>query len=319
MNDMWKKFEKLLYVKLIIALICMSPCSIVNAGKDKIVDDDGFLLKSYEHGEYIDASPFSGRWTYVSDELSVEITKHTQIEPAIVWFESEVKVRGNTQLFSYLSPGKIPGRRGMSPITLARDNQLVLAISDDFFSSRLNEGRKAGIIVRNGKIISDQTYKADQPSFPNLEVIARFKDGSLKTYQSNAFSSQEYLDMGATDVFAFGPILVSEGKLGSHMQDNNYYHYREPRCAIGMIAPNHYMILTVKGRSEDSKGVYLSWLAERMQTLGVTEALNLDGGGSVALIFMGEMLNKAGSSKSIRGIGGLIGFGVNSSIYLMGK
>ena len=41
---------------------------------------------------------------------------------------------------------------------------------------------------------------------------------------------------------------------------------------------------------------------------GVVEALNLDGGGTTALVFMGEMLNK--SDKSPRSVGSMIGFGM---------
>ena len=41
---------------------------------------------------------------------------------------------------------------------------------------------------------------------------------------------------------------------------------------------------------------------------GVTEAMNLDGGGTTALVFMGEMINK--SDKSPRSVGSMIGFGV---------
>ena len=138
-------------------------------------------------------------------------------------------------------------------------------------------------------------------------MLAVFNDGSMKAYLSDAHTAQEYLDMGATDVFAFGPILVSDGQPGAHMGDDTYYHYREPRCALGMIAPYHYIILTVKGRVKESKGVYFDWLADKMLEKGAVEALNLDGGGTVALVFMGEILNKTG--KTMRDITSIIGFG----------
>ncbi|MEZ7872227.1 MAG: phosphodiester glycosidase family protein, partial [Eubacteriales bacterium] len=225
--------------------------------------------------------------------------------------ESEIKVRGDTRLQSYLTPGSKPGKRMISPIKLSRDNQLVFAISDDYFSRRLNDGHTQGIIIRGGEVLSNETFKADHASLPNLEVIARFNDGSLKTFLSDAYTAEEYLAMGVTDTFAFGPILVSEGELGPHMQETDYYYYREPRCAIGMIAPNHYIILTVTGRTDDSRGERFNWLAERMIALGATEALNLDGGGTAALLFMGDMINKSNTSKTIRGVGSLIGFGTS--------
>ena len=45
---------------------------------------------------------------------------------------------------------------------------------------------------------------------------------------------------------------------------------------------------------------------------GVTEALNLDGGGTCMLMFMGKRLNKTGSS--MRNINSMICFGTSDSV-----
>lgn len=267
--------------------------------------EDGLLPAGTEPYVYADAD--DGLWIYKSDVLSVEIRRYTDTLNTLVWFETDVRCTPGAPLTSYLSAGKTPGRRGVNPIDLARDNHVVLGITDDFFGTRRNNNETVGIVIRNGKIISDKTYKANRARFPNLEVLAVFNDGSMKACLSDAHTAQEYLDMGATDVFAFGPILVSDGQPGAHMGDDTYYHYREPRCALGMIAPYHYIILTVKGRVKESKGVYFDWLADKMLEKGAVEALNLDGGGTVALVFMGEILNKMG--KTMRDITSIIGFG----------
>ncbi len=271
-------------------------------------DADGFLSPS-AGDEYVSADEAAGRWVYLSRDLAVTVTRRSSESPALVWFESEIRLRGEEKLRSALTPGKKPGRRAMNPARLARENQMVLAVSDDFFGRRLADGKRPGIIIRDGQILGDSTYRADRPSFPNLEVLALFGDGSMKTYPSDAHTAEEYLAMGVTDTLSFGPILVSEGRPGPHMADENYYRYREPRCALGMIEPGHYIILTVRGRSDDSRGAYLSWLSERMIALGAREALNLDGGGTTALVFMGTMINKPENARSVRAVGSLIGFG----------
>ena len=276
---------------------------------------DGFLDAATGLPEYVLEDAAQGHWVYLSPTLSIEIRRYEEPERPLVWFETEIKMRGDEALKSFITDGKTPGIRLLSPAEIARDNRVVLATTDDFFSHRLRNKQTQGIIVRNGKVYSDKTYKADRGAYPNLETIARFSDGSLKTFLSDAYTAQEYLDMGATDVYAFGPILVKDGQLGPHMQDESYYHYREPRCALGMIAPNHYILLTVRGRADDSRGAYLSWLAERMLQLGAKEALNLDGGGSVALVFMGNIIDKPEvSPKNIRRVGSLIGFGTSESV-----
>ena len=158
------------------------------------------------------------------------------------------------------------------------------------------------MVIRDGKIISNKTKKPRQGGFPKLENMAYFPDGTLKCYAAQEHTAEEYLDMGATDVLAFGPILVTDGQLGEHMRETEaeakkraYYHYREPRMALGMVEPGHYILLTVAGRVKTraadprryeqklSKGVYLDWLALKMRELGATEAINLDGGGSISL------------------------------------
>ncbi|MBQ2976694.1 MAG: phosphodiester glycosidase family protein, partial [Clostridia bacterium] len=113
--------------------------------------------------------------------------------------------------------------------------------------------------------------------------------------------------MGVVHTYAFGPILVENGQLSEYMLRDEYYTYREPRCAIGMLEPHHYFLLVAKGRTSDSKGVYLTWLADKMLEKGVVEGFNLDGGGTAALMFMGKMLNK--STNTVRATTSITGFG----------
>ena len=69
----------------------------------------------------------------------------------------------------------------------------------------------------------------------------------------------------------------------------------------------------VKGRSADSKGAYLTWLAENMLSHGVVEGMNLDGGGTTALVFMGKILNWT-SAKELRNTTSVTGFGVSELV-----
>ena len=64
-----------------------------------------------------------------------------------------------------------------------------------------------------------------------------------------------------------------------------------PRTAIGVYEPGHYILLVSDGRTKESKGLTLYELAEFLQELGVTTAYNLDGGGSSTMVFQGEIVN----------------------------
>ena len=59
---------------------------------------------------------------------------------------------------------------------------------------------------------------------------------------------------------------------------------RQPRTAIGATADGKLVVLVCDGRNKrGSKGFTLPELADKLISLGCTEAVNLDGGGSSTL------------------------------------
>lgn len=62
---------------------------------------------------------------------------------------------------------------------------------------------------------------------------------------------------------------------------------RHPRTAVGLSADGGTLLLVaVDGRQPHSRGVTLAELGDVMKSLGAHEALNLDGGGSTAMVVM---------------------------------
>lgn len=302
--------------KLLSAVVVLFCTLIVTAASAKPVipelTPEGFLPAGAE--PYVYASRDEGRWVYVSEELYVNILRYESTEPKaeLVWFETEIKCAGETRLTPlFARPDKPTWSVFRIPKEIADSYGVVLAFTDDFYGNRRFTHATEGIVIRNGKILFSKTKKNDSKSFPPLEILALFQDGSLKTFKSQEHTAQEYLDMGVTDTFAFGPILVQNGQLGERMPDPRYSPYREPRCALGMVEPNHYFVLTVNGRQKESRGALLPWLAERMIELGVQEALNLDGGNTTSLYFMGDVINipENKSKNNIRRVTSLIGIG----------
>lgn len=83
-----------------------------------------------------------------------------------------------------------------------------------------------------------------------------------------------------------GSISVTENEEVGRAKASN------PQTAIGIINELHYVFVVSDGRTEESDGLSLYELAEFMQSLGVTTAYNLDGGGSSTMYFNGEIINK---------------------------
>ena len=270
--------------------------------------------------EYVWEDSENGLWIYQAAGLSIVINRYETTlkkNAAILWYEADIRCSPEEPLRTWLTEGrKTPGTAFKNPLETALKNRAVLAFCDDHYGDRRSKDRVVGVIIRNGVVYSDKTRRGGSSAFPNLDVLAVFQDGSMKTFVSDAHTAQEYLDMGVLHTYAFGPILVQDGQLSEGMLQKDRYTDKAPRCALGMIEPWHYYLVVVKGQSDDSQGVTVPWVAQRMLEAGVQEALNLDGGGTATLMFMGKLLNRR-TAANLRDTTSISGFG--SSELVTGK
>ena len=99
-----------------------------------------------------------------------------------------------------------------------------------------------------------------------------------------------------------GPVLVQNNSIFVTDEEEVFFGTKipdiHPRTAIGYTEEGKLIILVVDGRQPSSRGVYLEELAQIMVNLNCVEALNLDGGGSSALVVNNQLINKpSGTSK----------------------
>jgi hypothetical protein len=105
------------------------------------------------------------------------------------------------------------------------------------------------------------------------------------------------------DLLQAGPLLVADGEVaydedrddegfraGAHQFDPDPSVGRHPRAAVG-LADGRIVAVACDGRSASEAGLTLPELARFMVALGCREALNLDGGGSTALVSGGRLQN----------------------------
>ena len=283
------------------------------------LNEAGFLADETA-APFIHADRSDGHWYYISQKVFIEIQRLQLTKQKITWFETEIRCTPDFLPQAFLAQGnRLPGHNYLSPLKIADQYNAVFAISDDFYGYRWynrSKGLKQGIIIRNGEIQAEEPQPAGSKKWPYLEILALFQDGSMQVFESDEHTAQEYLDIGAVSTYAFGPTLLRDGELSEYMLRDEYYSYREPRLAMGMIEPWHYYVLCVEGRMADSrsKGVYLNWLADNMKEHGVQEAINLDGGGTACLMFMGKKINH--SANSTRSVGSMSGFGLSEQIMV---
>ena len=69
---------------------------------------------------------------------------------------------------------------------------------------------------------------------------------------------------------------ITEDISFSNLRSVETFRSVEPRQALGMIEPGHYLLISVQGRNRDSKGTVLQRVAEMMKDRGVQQALPED-------------------------------------------
>ena len=86
------------------------------------------------------------------------------------------------------------------------------------------------------------------------------------------------------ECMASGPILLDEGTSLTYSSESGFYQNRHPRSLIGMDADGYCWLVVVDGRADgEAAGMTIEELTHFAEGLGLTDALNLDGGGSSTL------------------------------------
>jgi hypothetical protein len=108
----------------------------------------------------------------------------------------------------------------------------------------------------------------------------------------------------AGDLVQAGPRLVADGRVvvddddregfsaGAWQFDSDITAERHPRCAFGVNDAELFAVCCDGRRTGVDAGLDLSELARLLVSLGATEAINLDGGGSATLVHRGHLLNR---------------------------
>ncbi|MBR6209156.1 MAG: phosphodiester glycosidase family protein [Oscillospiraceae bacterium] len=162
---------------------------------------------------------------------------------------------------------------------IAGDHDAILAVNGDYYGVQ-----ERGYVIRNGVLYRSAAGSSD--------VLCLYADGRMEVVSPEEYSAQELLDAGVWQAWSFGPGLVEEGEVTvSAAQEVGRAMASNPRTAIGMIEPGHYVFVVSDGRTGESEGLTLRELAEFMESLGCETAYNLDGGGSSTMVFLGRVVN----------------------------
>lgn len=217
--------------------------------------------------------------TYQDENISITITEYREYETSI--YVADITISDISLLQSAFANDTYGKNIKATSSTIAESVNAILAINGDFYGARTS-----GYVIRNGVLYRDTMVSSDQ------EDLVIYADGSFEIITEGLISAQSLLDNTAVQVLSFGPGLISNGTILVDSNDEvDQSMTSNPRTAIGIIDANHYVFVVSDGRTSASTGLTLLELATFMESLGVSDAYNLDGGGSSTMVFNGTVVN----------------------------
>lgn len=286
---MKRLFALLLMLSLLFSTALATPVPLEDMSQVPETNDEGFLPEGSDPVYFKDHE--SGYWFYLDSTLRLEITRNQTTKPLLTYYVADIMLARGASMYTVTYNTERPGRTNGLPQDMALQSHAVYAQSGDFYSYRVSNDRYPGNIVRDGKVLYNKSYSKLIDAIPNLATLCFFPSGKAEVNEAFEMSAKEYVERGATTVLAFGPILIREGEMTD--VDKDEYNHREPRSCFGIVEPNHFVGLLVEGRKNHSDGADLQTCAQILYDMGCWDAINLDGGNTAAMLFMGESVQLA--------------------------
>ncbi len=226
--------------------------------------------------------------SYTSDTASLTIRTLTSgsRQDTITAYLADLQLTEATALRSAFAQNRFGTNIIENPSTIAQGVGAVFAVNGDYYGFR-----DTGIIIRNGVIYRDSSAR---------QGLAFYRDGTVKLYDETATTAKQFVAEGVWNTLSFGPGLVENSAVLSGIDDvevdtnvgNHSIQGQQPRTGLGLVGPDHYLVIVVDGRSPGySRGVTMTEFAQMFADAGASVAYNLDGGGSSTMYFNGSLVN----------------------------
>jgi len=204
--------------------------------------------------------------------------------------------------------------------SFARDPGVCVAINGGYFNMEAVPARHGGLLLSNGVLLEPATniVTRDSLRYATARAAIGFADDSVEItwvttlgqvvfawpeppaqrpgHPVDSLNYRSATEWNVIDALSAGPALLRNGRIKVTSDEEVFFGSSipevHPRSAAGRTADGDLILLVVDGRQVISRGVYLEELAMLMRSAGAVDALNLDGGGSSALVVNGTLLNR---------------------------
>ncbi len=197
------------------------------------------------------------------------------------------------------------------------DGELIL-YTPEFNRSTLTGSSGAEAVVAGGRVHSVRDGRGDAAIPPGgwvvsghgasrAWILANLKEG-VRVELKNQVRFRPTPPFTPEFVIGGGPRLVKGGRPAAATDPGIYPEgfaaARHPRTAAGVRADGRILLATVDGRQPElSVGMTIAELTALLIELGAVEAVNMDGGGSTAMVVRGRIVNSPSDLTGERAVG----------------
>jgi len=164
----------------------------------------------------------------------------------------------------------------------AAQEKAIVAVNATFFNM------KEGYNVHYVKVDDSIVATTDEKEFGIRATGLFTAEGEAADISQWGPEREDAGIISAEDAIVSGPLLIDD----SHdmpLDSINFNANRHPRTMVGITGSGHLLFVVVDGRQPGyAEGMSLFELRALAHSLGCTDALNLDGGGSTTMVVGGE-------------------------------
>ena len=294
------------------------------------------LAFSQSCGKVVKKDAIPMKWSKFDMDLprGIEVYMGINTEIPLKAWVATINLKQKGVSVKVLSSNDIDQRN--TPMQFLENNNARIIINGGYFNSEKDPVEHVGLLKTNGILeepASHSVYRDSERYFISRGAFGVTYDGNVDIawcstkndsifewerplvnrpgYPNNSlpFSLANYWDV--RDALHAGPVLISNGEIDLNIEDEVFFNTPiagvQPRSAIGYTKDQHLVLMVVDGRQAESRGVYLEELALMMSEFDCIEALNLDGGGSSAMVADSRLLNRPSGRVSQREVMSAIG------------
>ncbi|MDU0314861.1 phosphodiester glycosidase family protein [Phycicoccus sp. M110.8] len=183
------------------------------------------------------------------------------------------------------------------------------------------------VLDRSGRVVSVAStrgvalaggQRSLQGTGARAALVAALRPGQRVGVQTGLTDGRRPLALPGTAVLNGGPELVRDGQVHVTQRQDGMVHpgepsfaygwvlQRNPRTFAGVDAAGRTLLVTVDGRQLGELGLSIPETAAVARSLGMVDAMNLDGGGSTAMVVRDELVSHPSDAAGERPVGDAI-------------